>query len=278
MPLPTFEPDSTSLNALQAAARLLGAIRLFYFEHDPNWLELSLKPVPQGLSTNRFPSGDEIVVNYGRGVLIYRSASGQEDVIELGGHSQKAVFERLLPLLRIEGVSSAPEGERIPAFYAALNAHGRRQSIKPESVSGDTPLQLDTTWAATYARVVDEVFTGIARFRARLNGTMTPLVVWPEHFDLSMLWFTAPSSDEHTTPHLNFGFSPPSPGISDFYLYAYAYPYPEKFDVPALPSGARWNEQPWRGVVVPYAALSEGASAVEAMCEDIFRALRPLLP
>jgi hypothetical protein len=98
-------------------------------------------------------------------------------------------------------------------------------------------------------------------------------VVWPEHFDLSMLWFTMLSGDEHTTPHLNFGFSPPSPGIDDYYLYAYAYPYPDQFYVPTLPPGARWNEQPWRGVVVPYTALSDA----EVMCEGIFRALRPLL-
>ncbi len=266
MPLPTFTLDSPSLNALQAAARLLGAVRLYYFDHDPNWLELGLKPIPQGLSTDRLPSGDEVILDYGRGALIYHDA-----ILPLAGHSQKALFERLLTHLPIEGMP--PEGERIPAFYAALAARGRRSSIKPEAVSGETPLQLDTAWAATYAQAVDAVFTGIARFRARLNGAVTPLVVWPEHFDLSMLWFSAPAADEHSTPHLNFGFSPPSPGIDEYYLYAYAYPYPESFDVPALPPGARWNEQPWRGVVVPYTASAD----IEAMCAGIFRALRPLL-
>jgi hypothetical protein len=44
---------------------------------------------------------------------------------------------------------------------------------------------------------VYRVFTAAARFRARLEGSQTPIVVWPEHFDLSTLWFpTNDRSDE----------------------------------------------------------------------------------
>jgi hypothetical protein len=275
-----MQHDERTLHALQAAARLLGAVRLFYVEHDPNWLELALKVLPHGLSTGVLPNGEEVLLDYALGALIYRQANGVDRAFTLAGHTQKSLFQRLLGAMSIDTVSDAAGEAIIPAFYAALTAHGRRQSIKPEAVSDETPLQTDTTWAGEYAGVVYSVFTSMARFRARLNGAMTPLVVWPEHFDLSMLWFAAPGGDEHTTPHLNFGFSPPSPGINDFYLYSYAYPYPTQFDVPALPPGARWNEQPWRGVVVPYAAMTaqpDGEAFVEAACEGIFRALRPLL-
>ena len=38
-------------------------------------------------------------------------------------------------------------------------------------------------------------------------GPQTPIVVWPEHFDLSTLWFpTNDRSDE--APVMNFGFAP----------------------------------------------------------------------
>ena len=40
--------------------------------------------------------------------------------------------------------------------------------------------------------------------RARLNGPMTPIVVWPEHFDLSFLWFASAQATDRF-PHMNFG-------------------------------------------------------------------------
>src|SRR5262249_37435246 len=136
--------------------------------------------------------------------------------------------------------------------------------------------------ASDYADVLYTFFTGIARFKARLNGPMTPVVVWPEHFDLSTLWYLDPSMDEYKA-HLDFGFYPFSSDNPDFpnaYLCAYAYPSPPNFQFPELPAPAHWTKGSWTGVVVDYneiAKQADPASYIESMCMEMYTALRPLL-
>jgi hypothetical protein len=127
-----------------------------------------------------------------------------------------------------------------------------------------------------YADALYRVFTALARFRARLQGHMTPLVVFPEHFDLSTLWFVEGDMDDHK-PHLNFGFAPFSPGLPRPYLYAYAYPYPADFAAPPLPAPARWHSEGWRGVVIDYDAISQHndpEAAIERLCLHVFASLQ----
>lgn len=88
------------------------------------------------------------------------------------------------------------------------------------------------------------------------------------------LWFVGTVVDERQF-HMNFGFSPRREGMDQPYLYAYAYSYPEGDIVPALPKGARWHTQGWKGMVQPYeviAAHSNSARFVEASCAKIYAA------
>jgi hypothetical protein len=127
---------------------------------------------------------------------------------------------------------------------------------------------------------LQQIFTGIARFKAGLRGMQTPLVVWPHGFDISTLWFTGSEIDERQ-PHTNFGLSPRSEGIETPYLYAYAYPYPACFDPPDLPEGAYWHTRGWTGAVIPYDAIAgqeDAAGYVEASCIAVYQELLPLLP
>jgi hypothetical protein len=156
-------------------------------------------------------------------------------------------------------------------------------SLTLESLTRDEPLVLDPEAAAAFARVLYSVFTAMARFKARLEGAMTPLIVWPEHFDLSTLWFppSNPEGDENG-PHVSLGFAPFTPGQYEYpYLYAYAYPYPGGFHPPSLPEPAIWHDEGWRGAVVRYGDLSEvedHEAFVEEMCRELFLALSPALP
>jgi hypothetical protein len=106
--------------------------------------------------------------------------------------------------------------------------------------------------------------------------------VWPEHFDLSTLWFppSNPEMDDHKS-HLSFGFAPFTPGQYEHpYFYAYAYPYPDPFDPPALPGPALWHEEGWRGAVITYddiAAQEDHETFVEEKALEIFRVLEGVL-
>jgi len=107
----------------------------------------------------------------------------------------------------------------------------------------------------------------------------TPLVVWPEHFDMSTLLFAGNEIDEGK-PHLNFGFAPFSDGLERPYLYAYAYPYPDSYDPPALPKGARWHTQGWTGVLLPYEEIASQQNSqgfVEESCLFIYQGLQKLI-
>jgi hypothetical protein len=212
---------------------------------------------------------------------MYQPASGAEVKISLEGESQAQLLEMTLKAIHANELGTIVPysgGSHTDTVFAA--AEGLVNHLKPrrEHVSDTTALHFEAQPAHNYADALYRAFTSIARFRARLNGSMTPIVVWPEHFDLSFLWF-ATESDEHH-PHLNFGFAPYSNGINYPYLYSYAYPYPAQYETPKLPEGARWNTEGWTGVVLPYSEIARQnnpEATIEASCTAIFKALRPLL-
>ncbi len=103
---------------------------------------------------------------------------------------------------------------------------------------------------------------------------MSPLVVWPEHFDLSFLLFATELPSE-SAPHMNFGFAPYSPGFERPYLYAYAYPLRPGYQTPSLPPPVYWNTTPWTGSVLRYddiGAAADPEAFTEAACEGIYHA------
>jgi hypothetical protein len=105
------------------------------------------------------------------------------------------------------------------------------------------------------------------------------MVVWPHGFDLSFLWFTH-GLDESKDPHMNFGFSPSSPGFARPYIYAYAHPKPPgMFDV-EIPQYARWNTDPWTGIALDYEVMAveeDVESVIEKTLLQIHTAISPLM-
>ncbi|MFN8451166.1 MAG: DUF5996 family protein [Anaerolineae bacterium] len=280
--LPSLDHAQPTLESLHTVARLLGAMRLLVFERKPNFLELGLKITPDGLSTDVLPSGGEVSLDFRRLALVYQPAAGDPVALPISGQTQAALLERLLATIHageLAGiVPHAAGASYTDATFAAADGFANRIKPKRVDLSGSTPLSFDAQAARSYADALYAIFTGVARFRARLDGAQSPVVVWPEHFDLSFLWFAAEPDEHH--PHLNFGFAPFSAGMDYPYLYAYAYPYPAQYDPPALPAGARWQTEGWTGVVLPYSEIAQRENAegyVEASCAAINRALRPLL-
>jgi hypothetical protein len=293
MPLPPLLQDwDTTIRGLHLAAEVLGALRVVAQLHDPHWLELALKPVPVSLSTDRLPAGGELILDCSRAALVYRKPTA-EHVIPLQGATQRTLLDSLLPLLAQADLpqllqspqqdspslssEEAAEGEvLLSSMRAAIRAKGHTLLVDDTPPQHET-IALNTQTARDYGDALYTVFTAIAHFRAHLKGHMTPIVVFPEHFDLSMLWFLDSDMNEHKA-HLNFGFAPFSPGLPRPYLYAYAYPYPPNLTYPALPPPARWHYEGWTGVVVDYDVLREqDDAAITMLCEGIFGALRPLL-
>jgi hypothetical protein len=282
MTLPRLDHWSETSFGLHRGALLLGALQRLTQPPQPAYLELGLQMVRNGLAAGRLPGGGRVVLDFTGGSLVYAPASGAEVSFPLHGSTQAQIFAGLFGVLA-QGELSAllPDKPQLAERVSAgIATHGTRyRPPRPEGLWDETRIELDAGTSRAYLEILQLVYTAIARFRARLSGMQTPLVVWPEHFDLSTLWFLGAAIDE-SQAHLNFGFAPFSEGLPDPYLYAYAYPYPPHYDPPALPAGARWHTQGWTGVVLPYeaiAAQTDPAAFVEEACQAIYAGLLPLL-
>ena len=285
MQLPSLDHwDATALS-LQKVGLLLGGVRRLRLDPMPNFLHLGMKIVPEGLSTDVLPGGAEVIADFRRSALAVRQAGG-ERMIPFAGHSQKSLLDALLVELKTGELAGAllndrREGSLTDQLLDAIAAKTNRPASQFAYLVDEMALEVDAELAKRYAGSLYRIFTGVARFRARLAGMMTPVVVWPEHFDLSFLWFAGEKADENA-PHLNFGFAPFSAGMNFPYLYAYAYPMPKGDDgkpvLPELPTPAYWNTEGWTGVVLPYAEIAravEPEQFVESMCAAFYHVLLP---
>jgi hypothetical protein len=280
--LPALESWEPTAHSLHKAAELLGAIRQLTRERAPSYLHLALRIERNGLSTEALPAGGCVRLDFGRAALVYSGPAGDEHPVPLMGHSQASLFEALLGKMDAHGDTLAPrrDGESyVRAFLAALAAKRHVVSAEDGGLAGDVRLTVDPATSAAYGEALYTVFTAVARFRARLTGPQTPIVVWPEHFDLSTLWFATNDSSD-SAPQMNFGFAPFDGVYTQPYLYAYAYPMPAGFAALPLPAPARWNTAPWKGLVLHYDDLRQSddpEALIEATCEALYRLLAPTL-
>ena len=111
--------------------------------------------------------------------------------------------------------------------------------------------------------------------QARLEGGLvSPVLVYPHHFDLSLSWF--PTDDE---AQLTVGFSTGDETIAEPYLYLTAYPEPTGFTGLVLPDGAYWQSEGFSGAILPYSVLqgsSNPADLLQAYAEQSLIAGRKL--
>ncbi|NJP07758.1 MAG: hypothetical protein HC837_20140 [Chloroflexaceae bacterium] len=165
--------------------------------------------------------------------------------------------------------------ERGHTLEVAKNESGHEAAL-----NNTTPLVVNPQQAADYAQALYRIFTATARFRARLFAPMTPIVVWPEHFDLSFLVFASEHASEDQ-PHMNFGFAPYSDGIARPYLYAYAWPLPDSgYSRTNMPALVHLDTPGFGGPLVWYddfATMDDPEAVVEQVFLRIYHELWPLL-
>jgi hypothetical protein len=282
-PLPSLANWEETFHSLHKAAMLLGAIRQLVRPREANYLELALRVEPNGLSTDTLPSGGNVLLDFTPAALVYTGPAGNRgDPIPLADHSQASLFEALLREMAVHDevpgtlwVRPQPGQSYIAAMLAALDSSEHVFKPKSGELTSDAPLAADLQTSGDYSRALYRIFTATARFRARLTGPQTPIVVWPEHFDLSTLWF--PTNDRSdVAPLMNFGLAPFDAASERPYLYAYAYPMPVGFEKLPLPAPASWHTEGWKGLFVAYDDLAR-ADDPEALIESLFERVYELL-
>jgi hypothetical protein len=250
MSLPALSNWDSTRIALHQTAQVMGAVRKIVAKPLPNWAHLGLYVTSTGVTTGALPEGDELILDFTTQVLTYICPALTINPVPLAGHTQMTLTDAVVKTMTDTGHGVEPNREKL---------------------IGTEKFDINATTAKEYATALYSMFSTIARFRARLLGGLSPMVIWPHGFDLSFLWF-ARGFDEPKDPHLNVGFSPGSPGFPRPYIYAYAHPIPNGLLDVKLPEPARWNTAGWTGVVIDYDALA-GLPDHEIVLENLLRTI-----
>lgn len=284
MPLPSLDPFMPTITALHRAAILLAPINSALKPHLPNAQHLPLVVHPYGLRSS-YPKGGSVVLHWQEGKLIYYRPSGYLVELSLAQHNQKSLFDALVKAMNDdelkEYLATVDEGDSL-AHKLLLKLTGDREKAKErlKHYQSEESLAIDGDVAKQYGDVLNRVFTGMARWRARIGGGLSPMIVWPEHFDMSTLWFVNPDMDENKA-HINIGFAPYTEGHFDKpYLYAYAYPYPKTYTMPLLEEPLKWEYKAFNGIVVKYEDIARQEHPevyIEQLCIRMFDALKHVI-
>ena len=246
MALPSLTNWEPARDALHQIAQVIGAVRVACSYPLPNDLHFSLNVTATGFSSLTMRCGGVLDFDFETLRLSFTRCSRTVFALNVAGHSQRSLANKLLAAFSDCGYSIAPSMKRI--------THDETFQLEPALVAN--------SWTA-----IDEFYSALARFRAKLLGFMTPLVLWPHHFDIAFLWFPTDSIDENSDPQIAFGFAPFSQGHERPYIYAYAWSKPTGYlDLPLAPP-AQATTAGYTGLYLAYDDLrsSDGfASTIEA--------------
>lgn len=258
MSLPALAHWESTRSALHQAAQIASVVRKASVPPLPNYAHLGLYVTATGVTTGRLTDGSELNLNFAQRALIYTCPAGTVNPLPLAGHSQVSLTDALLKVMADSGHPT---------------------TLDRAKIGGQEIFNAQPDAAADYATALHSLYSAIARFRGRLLGGMSPMIVWSHGFDLSLLWF-ARGFEEQSDPHLNIGFSPGSAGFPRPYVYVYASPLPAAFFDVKLPEGARFTRETWKGIVIDYdflAAQADHETVLEGMLTEIYAALAPLM-
>ena len=202
MVLPTLADWETTRDALHQVSKIVGAIRVASSDALANDMQYSVAVTGNGVSTTELQIGGELRFDFTSFSLNYERQAGDGFTIDAAGHNQQSLMQAVL--------------KRFAELHITLEP-----SMK--HITHDSPFIVERSLAQDYTKVLGTVYTALARFRAKLGGCMTPIVIWPHHFDMAFIWFATENRDEYTAPHLAIGFAPFSDGIHRPYFYGYGW-------------------------------------------------------
>jgi hypothetical protein len=225
----------------------VGAFRVACIDPQPNDLHFSLELTKSGFSTSTMRCGGVLEFDLSALQLKFSRCGGTVFTQSAQGHSQDSLARALIAIFQDSGYSISPSMKRI--------------------TQGGI-LEFDPALAQDYLLVLDRLYTALARFRARLGGFMTPLVLWPHHFDMGFIWFPGGGFDEHADPQISYGFAPFSDGLERPYIYAYAWSKATGYIQVEVDAPAQAITEGYTGLYVAYDDLRE-ASDFDAALESI---------
>ncbi len=247
MALPSLLNWETSRDGLHQIALIVGAFRVACSDPRPNDLHFSLDLTDSGFSTSTIRGGGLLEFDLNTLLLRFSRCGASVFTLSARGHSQVSLAQALIAIFKDSGYSISPSMKHITQEGA---------------------LEIDATLARDYLVALDRLYTALARFRARLAGYMTPLVLWPHHFDMGFIWFPGGGGDEHADPQIAFGFAPFSEGLDRPYIYAYAWSKATGYIEAPVSTPAQAIKEGYTGLYAAYDDLRQ-ASDFDSVIESI---------
>ncbi len=213
--------------------------------------------------------------HYGLSVVEVGLASRE---ISVGGETVQAVLDMQAGVVRLGGTQWSLEEYDAAAIMDNLKVW--MQSRGENRMIATPEFGLNGTFELAQSKLIGAAFWQLASYCLQLSpnlhpGLISPVLVYPHHFDLSLVWF--PNNDEN---QLSLGFSTGDETIPEPYLYLTTYPEPPMFKQLPLPTEAHWQTDGFSGAVLIYAALQSSASPLHILnnyAEKTLLAGAPLL-
>lgn len=239
-----FEPTRATLHAY---SKVVGAMPRALAEPHPKWWHISLKIHPGELVTDemKMPSGDTfyLAMNFVTHTVDLCLSTGERPGWRMdAGLTANQLAEQLIHQLEELGLAG---------------------DYNYEKFQNDEPRAYDPRHADAFFRALTQIDAILKQHRERLSGDRGPVQLWPHGFDIAFEWFGTRSiqyeEDGHKTSYpaqINFGFSPGEASHPQPYFYSNPFPFEdEKLVGRALPHGARWFTESWKGSLFEYASL-----------------------
>jgi len=181
------------------------------------------------------------------------------------GREVRASIDLVAHKVRLDGVMWKLEEYDGPELYKNVRVWLESQGVDGELAEpafGGAGKEYDAEQAKAYGEALWWLDKQFRIVKAGLEGGLTsPILVYPHHFDLSLVWF--PNNDEK---QLSLGWSTGDETIAEPYLYLTG------LEQRKLPEGVFWQTEGFTGAVLPYDALVKSSEP-----EELFRRFASLL-
>ncbi len=244
---PALVDWAATRDTLHAYSRVAGSILRAHAEPTPDWTHVSLLLEDTGFGTRPFAMR--------RGEVTMQ--------LDLQRHRFELRAPGGVASISLDGGLSATElADEVVRRGEALEV---KLDPDPEHHADDRPTGYHTAKAEAYLQALEDVDGVFAAVRGELSGDVSGVQLWPHHFDLSFAWhgkevtYQSKDGGEKTGRALiGIGFSAGDASHPDAYLYANPWPFDDALVERALPGGASWYTDQWKGSILPYANIAEG--------------------
>lgn len=281
-PLPSLEGWEPTRDTLHRYSKFLGAVRQTLVPAHPHWWHAGLKVHPAGITTG-------LVALPGSSSDADPEPEGLKLTLDLVEHkmevSRRGDESRELPLGA--GLTASELAAQSLEYLREMGIH---LEVDAARYADDSPRAYDPAHAQAYLAALNRfhrAFDGAAQhLRAAHEADLSPIHIWPHHFDLSFECFgeredTYEEDGEMKVgkAQIGFGFASGDAEHPEPYLYAQPWPFEEELTLAPLPRPATWITAPWKGAQMSYGALRERGDdgAIQAFIEAVYEAAEPIL-